>query len=295
LSGEDEKYESLRAKLRALPKVKAKSGFEERLFSRIRETERQRDSRKASQESFSIKEWLLGVFSPSFIPVAGVAVVLIAAIFVYYAYFAVGNKTENDQSVFTSAPYQKQGEFVIYVRKDTSSYPKNEIASLDKEERPGTIESRNNAGINPSNVSSDYESRTLHQKFAEPKTDIPTDRIETRGFNLELSKPREAPTMKGDEQKRSDDLEEEKKEAPSNYMRNKDEDTGKNENNGDSIDGIITNQSQIQTEKAPLQIDSVTMGKRLSKSESKTSKDTLKVDKSKVLTPEENDTNSNKK
>ena len=79
MSTEDNKYDSLRERLKSLPKVKAKSGFEARLMARIRETEKQTalphelHSRpeKSEDRRFSLLGWLEGMFRPQFIPALG--------------------------------------------------------------------------------------------------------------------------------------------------------------------------------------------------------------------------------
>lgn len=128
---EEEKYRSLRDSLKALPRVKAKKDFEERLFRRIKEL----DTIPVSSAVHNIKKepvlkgWLSNLFRPAFAPALGLTAVLLITVVVYFAFFTKMNdiaETENMPLVSST----NQGDLIIYVKNDdtgtySSNYPKD--------------------------------------------------------------------------------------------------------------------------------------------------------------------------
>jgi hypothetical protein len=288
---EDNKYDSLKAKLKGLPKVKAKSDFEAKLFARIREVERN----KSAQESYRapVKEnklfgWLEGLFRPSFIPAIGLTVVLLIAITVYFGYFAKNKNSAGEQNTFTSAPYQKEGEFVIYIKAD-KEYPKNDIASLDANDNLSTgSTTKSDATYKPMETPSDYSS---------PKPegpDIRRDKVsEEQKFEMERSLDREP--VKSDERKGDDikDFKSEKK-APSNYLREKKEDINAKDSDTELQNEGTTNSQTINPSNKQAE-DSVNFGRSMNKEKviSKSTIDSLKA-KGQIKDTNEQKTNDKK-
>jgi hypothetical protein len=124
---EDEKYRSLRNSLKALPRVKAKKDFEERLFRRIKEL----DTIPVSSAVHNIKKepllkgWLSNLFRPAFAPALGLTAVLLITVVVYFAFFSKMNDlTENDNVPLVNST--NQGDLIIYVKnEDTGAYSSN--------------------------------------------------------------------------------------------------------------------------------------------------------------------------
>src|SRR5437868_14627957 len=125
---DEEKYKSLRASIRSLPKVKARAGFEDRLLQRIKQLEQgevQQVVKPVSDNKF--KGWFANLFRPSFAPALGLTVILLVGIVVYFAYYSQMNKEQTGapkEFSVSSNSDQKPG-FVIYVKKDTSNYSAN--------------------------------------------------------------------------------------------------------------------------------------------------------------------------
>jgi len=261
MSDQDNKYDSLRKRLKSLNKVNAKGDFEQKLFARIREAEQnkyQPASEKLHAKDRKLFGWLEGLFRPAFIPAMGVTVVLLAAIIVYFGYFAKSNNTAGEQNTFTSAPYQKEGEFVIYVRKD-ADYPKNEIASLESGDKSlrGGLTGESESTPRPTEPSSDF-------RVQQPKTEMPPelrmDKVSDEQ-KQEMEKSVDRGIMKREE-KKGDDMKGFKngKEAPSNYFRENKDDTNADEKDVEqNLDGSI--ESQTVNPSVKLSEDSLSTGK----------------------------------
>jgi len=241
---DDEKYKSLRNSLRSLPRLKAKSDFEARLLQRIKETEKGViPSRPEISKEPAFKNWLSALFRPSFAPALGLTVVLLITVVVYFAYFSKMGKNENSVQLSSS---DKQGEFVIYVRKDTetSSYSENYPKEYSAITTDGTT--RGETISEPTETPSDYLSRP------EPKTgydEVRPDRISEeqkiemqRSVDLDKavdSKGEEKEDVmkkesKGDMKRESKGmLKTESKETPFNIK-----DDGKNENSNKEGDEV---------------------------------------------------------
>ncbi len=275
---EDNKYDSLKAKLKGLPKVKAKSDFEAKLFARIREVERD----KSVQESYRapVKEnklfgWLDGLFRPSFIPAIGLTVVLLIAITVYFGYFAKSKNSAGEQNTFTSAPYQKEGEFVIYIKAD-KEYPKNEIASIDANDNLTTgTAPKSDATLKPMQTpSSDFNSSPQPER-----PDFRHDKVsEEQKYEMQRSLDREP--LKMDESKSEDRKEfKTEKKAPSNYLREKNDDRLGKDSDTDINQNDGTTNSQEMNPSTNLAQDSVNSGKKMNKERivSKSVNDSLKA------------------
>jgi hypothetical protein len=293
MSDQDNKYDSLRKRLKGLKKVNAKGDFEQKLFARIREAEQNKFSpanEKLYAKDRKLFGWLEGLFRPAFIPAMGVTVVLLAAIIVYFGYFAKSKNTAGEQNTFTSAPYQKEGEFVIYVRKD-ADYPKNEIASLESDDKSlrGGLTNESESTPKPTEPSSDYRSL---QPSTEHAPEIRMDKISDEQ-KQEMEKSVDRGIMKGDE-KKGDDMKGFKngKEAPSNYLRENKDDTNAEEKDVEQkLDGSIENQTINPSVK--LSEDSLSTGKTTSHNRvatKRSKKDTLKTKKEPVDSSDSKDT-----
>jgi len=169
---DDEKYKSLRDTLSGLPKLKAKSGFEARLLQRIKETEKGIIHKPEPLKETRSKNWLANLFRPSFAPALGLTVVLLITVVVYFAYFSkMGDQSpQNNEMVSTD----KQGEFVIYVKKDSESYSDNYPKEYSAITPDRTVEERT---IAPVEMPSDYLSRPEPLKDADKESEIRNDRV----------------------------------------------------------------------------------------------------------------------
>ncbi len=289
MSDEDNKYDSLRKRLKGLNKINARGNFDQKLFARIREEEQN----KFKPARVPVKErklfgWLDGLFRPAFIPAMGLTVVLLVAIVVYFGYFAKSKNSAGEQNTFTSAPYQKQGEFVIYEKKD-KEYPKNEIASLESDEKTGGLTSESVTTPKPTEPSSDF--RTVAPKTEE----APSIRLDkaTQEQKQEMEKSIDRGIMKKGDDKSGEDLKgfKNSKEAPSNYLRENKDDTNADEKDVEQkLDGSIENQTINPSVK--LSEDSLSTGKtsheRVATKRSK--RDSLKTKKEPVDSSDLKDT-----
>lgn len=159
---EDEKYKALRDQLRALPRVKAKHDFEQRLLHRIREAEKPAVNTVHQVKHIPEKKgWLELIFRPAFAPALGLTAVLFIAVIVYFAYFSkMNNESERNTNQFVSST--NQGDLIIYVKKDgseedpSSNYPK-EYSAVDPED-----------GRNPEFYSAPHETSTDYLAKPDP-------------------------------------------------------------------------------------------------------------------------------
>lgn len=138
---EDEKYKALRDQLRALPRVKARPDFEQRLMHRIREAEKLTVNTVHQVKHIPEKKsWFELIFRPAFAPALGLTAVLFIAVIVYFAYFSkINNETDRQSNQFVSST--NQGDLIIYVKKEGSeedpgsNYPKEYSAVSPEDSR----------------------------------------------------------------------------------------------------------------------------------------------------------------
>lgn len=278
MSTDDKKYDSLRSRLKGMPKVKAKDNFNDKLFARIREVERSTAAREeytVKDGGFSFSEWLQRLFRPAFIPAVGLTVVLLAAIIVYYGYFT--GKKDSSQQMVTSSPENKdKSGFVIYVHKD-KDYPQNEIAGLEPGERITGDDMRRSTVDVPTD------------RMAPKTEEAPSIRMDkvSEEQKLEMQRSFEQPVRT--EEKKSEDYKESKgeierrteKKAPSNYYREKEDTINKNVDEQQQIDGSIINEPENKTKDNDDSLksgkDRIATRKKKDKSLSKGKSDSLKT------------------
>jgi hypothetical protein len=286
MSTEDNKYDSLRSRLKSLPKVNAKAGFNERLLARIRETElnkQQAVQTESAGSGFSISRILDSLFRPAFVPALGLTVVLIAAIVVYFGYFA-GKNDATKQIEFSSSQNERHDGFVIYVKSD-KEYPKNEIAALEQSDKlttgPITTDQVRPA---PMETKSD---------FYAPKTEEPSIRNDkvSEEQRIEMQRSLDKEPMKIEGRRKSDESKDYKmeKKAPSNFNRedkgfpNQEIDGMDSEQKKDSGNEDINLKSKEAESPTEKNDDSIKTGKIVDKKKetkkSKSVKDSTKTNK----------------
>src|SRR5438477_7793291 len=171
---DEEKYKSLRASLKSLPKLKARAGFEDRLFQRIKNLEQgevQQIVKPVPESKF--KGWLANLFRPSLAPALGLTVILLVGIVVYFAYYSQMNKEQVTNQYSFSTNSDQKPEFVIYVRKDrladtsnnSSNYPHEYSGLTPNETRTSTSESKPDFGKVPSDFNSVTPSPSVDDKI----------------------------------------------------------------------------------------------------------------------------------
>lgn len=230
MSTDEEKYKNLRNQLRLLPRMRAKKNFDSRLFARIKELENAKHIRpvqKPDKENVFVN-WLANLLKPSLVPAIGLTVVLLAAVVVYFSFYNKLN--QQDVKVSQEISYaDKNGEFVIYVKKDGERVydeTNREITSADIE---GSTSTDYRA---PSDVSAEtIIPKTNPDTYEETHDKL--DRISPeQKFEMEKESKIESDEIKirskGDDgiMKKGNFNKEEKKDAPSNYIREKANDSG---------------------------------------------------------------------
>ena len=233
MSIEEEKYKKLRESLRALPRLKAKNDFEARLYRRLREHESHIDLHKPVKEN-SFVNMLANLFKPSLTPAIALTVVLLAVIVVYFAYF---NELQKDNQPATEYSYsEKQGEFVIYVKKDGDRIydeTARDISSADVNQSPTTGEYKPSTDVGIDKLSMPEEQPL---PSIESERRLREDRISDEQ-KIKMEKETE-PLKKSDDiksQPKSEDgkimkkgyIEKESKETPYNIREKKEDTSGK--------------------------------------------------------------------
>lgn len=301
---DDEKYKSLRNSLKSLPKLKAKNDFEARLMQRIKETEQgviytQPEIRKDR----AAKNWLAGLFRPSFAPAMALTVVLLITVVVYFAYFSKlgDNNSDNSQQLSTG---DKQGELVIYVKKDTESssfsenYPKDYSAITPD----GTNRERISA---PTEMPSDYLSRPDAPKpgydIVKPDRVSEEQKIEMqrsvdldfRGVDTKGERKGEDDVMKkeskGDMKKESKgEMKSETKESPFNIRDGKSNENINKDNNeaNQEVSPSLKADEKVSSDKEKMKKDSINLGTTL--------KDSVKTKTPKTEVEQKEDSTDNK-
>jgi hypothetical protein len=276
---DEEKYKSLRNALRSLPRVKARSGFEERLFQRLKLAEEGKLHPKTSSVSGNTSRgWFANLFRPAFAPALGLTVILLVGIVVYFVYYNQLKKEESSSpKEYTVSSSNQKPELIIHVKKDTSRYAGNyphEFSALsDNETSTNHPESKQDFGKVPSDFNGVKPSPTTEEK--EKTLD---DRISNeQKFEMQRSSEIE-PKGKADETetKKSDHIERRMdKKAPSNYNREEDKD---NKNDGVKSNGdTFENQNNPPSIKADEKANDATDNEGLKG----VFKDTIKLGKSK--------------
>lgn len=234
MSNDEIKYKKLRDSLRSLPRIKARSDFETRLFRKIREQEShgKLHAIPETRRKSSFVDMLANLLRPSLVPAVGLTVILLAAIVVYFAYF---NELQRDtRQPVENLGSEKNGEFIIYIHKDGERIldeTARDITSAEIE-KPGTMYS-------PVERSTDAYSKPYESPL---DTEIKTrdDRISNEQ-KLEMEKET-APEIESDELKTTPKKDDgvimkksgkidETKEAPLN-IRRETEDTGSKDKEG---------------------------------------------------------------
>jgi len=249
---DEEKYKSLRASLKSLPKVKARAGFEDKLFQRIKQLEQgevQSQVKPVSESKF--KGWFANLFRPSLAPALGLTVILLVGIIVYFAYYSQLNKElSGEPKQYSISNSEQKPEFVIYIRKDTSNnasnYPHEYSGLTSNEIQTTTSVSKQDLG----KVSSDFNA-TKPAPSVDDK--IHDDRISPeQKLQMQRSSDIESKDSKVVGKTRSEKKENNDKKAPSNFKREDDRDIEKNDNSKDGT---------IKQENAPLKGDETETGK----------------------------------
>lgn len=185
---DDEKYQSLRNKLKKAPKLKARSDFESRLLERIMEAEnaplkteafkRHPQVVKLAEPKRGFMEVISGLFKPAFAPALGLTALLIVAIVVYFGYFSKMNDSSNEQSLSHKTPE----DLIIYVKSSgadsfSSNYPREYSAITD-----GESTTDHNRPYSPSTTTS--------SDFYAPGMPSPTETISPIAPAVERESPR---------------------------------------------------------------------------------------------------------
>ena len=293
---DEEKYKSIRASLKALPKVKARAGFEDRLFQRIKQLEEGElapNTNPVKESKF--KEWFANLLRPSFVPALGLTVILLVGIVVYFAYYSQFNKESGTTKQYSVSGSDQKPEFVIYVRRDTSNntnnasnYPHEYSGLTPGETQTTTSDSKKDFGNVPSDFNSVKPAPSIEDKVRDDRISPQQKQEMQRSSDTEL---------KGVEGKTHSEFKERiEKKAPSNYKREDDKDSEKNNN---SMDGTINqNNPSVNSDETGKdnQNDSVNIrggrgipGKIDSKTLSKAQVDSLKAKQKAPLKAEEPD------
>jgi hypothetical protein len=230
MSTDEEKYKSLRDQLRSLPHLKARKDFDSRLFARIKELENAKHVHhvhKPEKENIFVS-WLANLLKPSLVPAIGLTVVLLAAIVVYFGYFnkLADRETQVQQEVSYA---DNKGEFVIYVKKDGERVYDETNRDITSADISGSTSTEYRA---PSDVSTESvkpaplkeTDSEVHDKLDKisPEQKIEMEKEPSKFYDEDKVR------SKGDDviMKKGYNKNEEKKEAPSNYLRDETKDSG---------------------------------------------------------------------
>lgn len=116
MTDEEKKYKQIISALKALPKVKSKANFEQKLYRKLRDVDSERMSPSVQKLTKPAeKNWIFNIFRPAFIPALGITLVLIAVVVVYL------NIKPNEDTTVSTEQQTTQQEFVITKPEDEGS------------------------------------------------------------------------------------------------------------------------------------------------------------------------------
>lgn len=116
MTDEEKKYKEIISALKALPKVKTKSNFEQKLYRKLRDADAERMSPSVEKLTKPVeKNWIFNIFRPAFIPALGITLVLIAVVVIYLNY------KPNEDTTISKEQQTTQQEFVITKPEDKGS------------------------------------------------------------------------------------------------------------------------------------------------------------------------------
>ncbi|RPI19381.1 MAG: hypothetical protein EHM58_01830 [Ignavibacteriae bacterium] len=234
---DEEKYNELRARLRAVPKVKAKKEFEHRLYSRLRgvESERMGPSAKHLLHGEKQRGGLFSFLRPAYIPAIGLTAVVLIALIWYVAY----------------NPGQMNKDEQVSVKQDTQQQPSSSTLGQTVEESAERNEKSKESPITSNDEVTSKDSRGSEPRVMTKEAISGPEKVNS-DFNVirnETEQPVEQKTMPVDEQiikaipkidaeKKSEEKIDdgvrriEKKEAPANIRKSE----GDLKNKEDKID-----------------------------------------------------------
>lgn len=128
---DEEKHKPIRSALKSLPKVKAHSDFESRLYQRLRSIESERLSSPAFRKLEGARVssgWLVRILRPAFIPAAGLSVIVLIGIMLY-----IHNLSQNTN---TSAPITQSVTLNDQENRRQSADTQKELAATNEESQP---------------------------------------------------------------------------------------------------------------------------------------------------------------
>ena len=224
MTDEEKKYKEIISALKALPKVKTKSNFEQKLYRKLRDADAERMSPSVEKLTKPVeKNWIFNIFRPAFIPALGITLVLIAVVVIYLNY------KPNEDTTISKEQQTTQQEFVITKPEDkgsTGPSSSEEQAPISQEMSKPEMKDESTVPEPPkSNLETltppvqpeeKTEERLLEGKSMEtPVMDQKPERKETRGVdteeremkiekktgNIKKSEDNDFPVMKNAEEK----------------------------------------------------------------------------------------------
>lgn len=194
MTDEEKKYKEIISALKALPKVKTKSNFEQKLYRKLRDADAERMSPSVEKLTKPVeKNWIFNIFRPAFIPALGITLVLIAVVVIYLNY------KPNEDTTISKEQQTTQQEFVITKPEDkgsTGPSSSEEQAPISQEMSKPEMKDESTVPEPPkSNLETltppvqpeeKTEERLLEGKSMEtPVMDQKPERKETRGVDTE--------------------------------------------------------------------------------------------------------------
>ena len=248
----DDKYKILKKKLRALPRIKARSGFEGRLFQRIRNTEEGLSSSVAKLTGKGKdKGWLFNIFKPSFAPALGLTLILIIGTVLYLNYLAEKEQTKiTETQTTTEPPPSKEPKIESPITKSETivedrierkvTEDESFERSLEKkgysdfEVKPSETQPLKDFGKNADEVMPKFKLETIETKEMEKSEDRKKDVIMKKSEKKE-SPYNYTPKEKGIDTEREGELNKQE-ESPYQYNQAPEHPLGKEQTRADSMD-----------------------------------------------------------
>ena len=194
MTDEEKKYKEIISALKALPKVKTKSNFEQKLYRKLRDADAERMSPSVEKLTKPVeKNWIFNIFRPAFIPALGITLVLIAVVVIYLNY------KPNEDTTISKEQQTTQQEFVITKPEDKGSTgpssseeqaPISQEMSKPEMKDESTVPEPPKSNLEtltpPAQPEEKTEERLLEGKSMEtPVMDQKPERKETRGVDTE--------------------------------------------------------------------------------------------------------------
>ncbi len=253
---EENKYKEIISALKSLPKKKAKSDFEQKLYRKLRSAEAEKITSPAFEKLTRPKEsnWVFNIFRPSLVPAIGLTIVLIAVIVVYINFMPTSDELSETEQVAA-----KNEEMVIkdpgsVEKSDTELEPKSR-GLITHDISGSTTDQRSRLQEGPTSDAEESPAPTISQPEEIDGAPVMEQKIERKETDETIFEKEGKLEKKTDETKKEDMKKSDKKEPLK--TKKSDEELNLKKNIGDDIFKSGVQPSMKGRSKDSLKTDSV--------------------------------------